>query len=165
MRWTAEYPRFTAFGTSFAKGFGSQTVRGEVAYKPRFPVQGSFGFHRADLWQGVLGWDHDIDSKYDLNLQLFGDVQEGSEASGSRTWHGATYEISGKWFRDALKTGVRGKLYTSGEGTLTEVFLEYELDDHWKASTGVMFWTGGEDTILGEYMDNDFVYLTLRYAF
>lgn len=45
MRWTAEYPRFTAFGTSFAKGFGSQTVRGEVAYKPRFPVQGSFGFH------------------------------------------------------------------------------------------------------------------------
>ncbi|MEI3455062.1 MAG: hypothetical protein V8Q91_17075 [Bilophila wadsworthia] len=48
MRWTAEYPRFTAFGTSFAKGFGSQTVRGEVAYKPRFPVQGSFGFHRAD---------------------------------------------------------------------------------------------------------------------
>lgn len=49
MRWTAEYPRFTAFGTSFAKGFGSQTVRGEVAYKPRFPVQGSFGFHRADL--------------------------------------------------------------------------------------------------------------------
>ena len=64
MRWTAEYPRFTAFGTSFAKGFGSQTVRGEVAYKPRFPVQGSFGFHRADLWQGVLGWDYDIDSKY-----------------------------------------------------------------------------------------------------
>ena len=165
MRWTAEYPRFTAFGTSFAKGFGSQTVRGEVAYKPRFPVQGSFGFHRADLWQGVLGWDYDIDSKYYLNFQLFGDVQEGSEASGSRTWHGATYEISGKWFRDALKTGVRGKLYTSGEGTLTEVFLEYELDDHWKASTGVMFWTGGENTILGEYTDNDFVYLTLRYAF
>ena len=165
MRWTAEYPRFTAFGTSFAKGFGSQTVRGEVAYKPRFPVQGGFGFHWADLWQGVLGWDYDIDSKYYLNFQLFGDVQEGSEASGSRTWHGATYEISGKWFRDALKTGVRGKLYTSGEGTLTEVFLEYELDDHWKASTGVMFWTGGENTILGEYTDNDFVYLTLRYAF
>lgn len=45
------------------------------------------------------------------------------------------------------------------------MFLEYELDDHWKASTGVMFWTGGEDTILGEYTDNDFVYLTLRYAF
>lgn len=106
--------------------------------------------------QGVLGWDYDIDSKYYLNFQLFGDVQEGSEASGSRTWHGATYEISGKWFRDALKTGVRGKLYTSGEGTLTEVFLEYELDDHWKASTGVMFWTGGEDTILGEYTDNEF---------
>ena len=143
----------------------AQTVRGEVAYKPRFPVQGSFGFHRADLWQGVLGWDYDIDSKYYLNFQLFGDVQEGSEASGSRTWHGATYEISGKWFRDALKTGVRGKLYTSGEGTLTEVFLEYELDDHWKASTGVMFWTGGDNTILGEYTDNDFVYLTLRYAF
>ena len=64
-----------------------------------------------------------------------------------------------------LITAVLNLLYTSGEGTLTEVFLEYELDDHWKASTGVMFWTGGEDTILGEYTDNDFVYLTLRYAF
>ena len=51
-----------------------------------------------------------IRDRYYLNFQLFGDVQEGSEASGSRTWHGATYEISGKWFRDALKTGVRGKL-------------------------------------------------------
>lgn len=113
MRWTAEYPRFTAFGTSFAKGFGSQTVRGEVAYKPRFPVQGRFGFHRADLWQGVLGWDYDIDSKYYLNFQLFGDVQEGSEASGSRTWHGATYEISGKGSGTRSKRG-SGQLYALG---------------------------------------------------
>ncbi|MFQ9868428.1 MAG: hypothetical protein ACLRWP_16840, partial [Bilophila wadsworthia] len=136
---TAEYPRFRLSELPSRKA-GSQTVRGEVAYKPRFPVQGA-GFHRRSV-AGRPGWDYDIDSKYYLNFQLFGDVQEGSEASGSRTWHGATYEISGKWFRDALKTGVRGKLYTSGEGTLTEVFLEYELDDHWKASTGVMFWTG-----------------------
>ncbi len=165
MRWTAQYPRFTAFGASFAKGLGSQTLRGEVAYKPRFPVQGGLGFYRANLWQGVLGWDYDIDSKYYLNLQLFWDVQERSPSFGTRTWHGATYEISGKWLRDALKTGIRGKWYTSGEGTLTEVFLEYELDDHWKASTGVMCWTGGGNTLLGEYKNNDFVYLNLRYAF
>ena len=63
------------------------------------------------------------------------------------------------------QNGGPGQTLHQREGTLTEVFLEYELDDHWKASTGVMFWTGGEDTILGEYTDNDFVYLTLRYSF
>ena len=165
MRWTAEYPRFTAFGTSFAKGFGSQTVRGEVAYKPRFPVQGSFGFHRADSVAG----------RPRLGLRHRQQVLPEPPAFRGRSGRVGSFPAAGHGTARPMKSaangsgtrsnGVRGKLYTSGEGTLTEVFLEYELDDHWKASTGVMFWTGGEDTILGEYTDDDFVYLTLRYAF
>lgn len=63
------------------------------------------------------------------------------------------------------KRGSGANSTPAGRVRLLKCSLEYELDDHWKASTGVMFWTGGEDTILGEYTDNDFVYLTLRYAF
>ena len=164
MRWTAGYPRFTAFGTSFAKGFGNQTVQGEVAYKPRFSSTGELRFSpgRSVAGRPRLGLRHR--QQVLPELPAFRGRSGRLEASGNRTWHGATYEISGKWFRDALKTGV-GANSTPAGGALTEVFLEYELDDHWKASTGVMFWTGREDTILGEYTDNDFVYLTLRYAF
>lgn len=161
----AEYPSFSAFGLSFAKGFGGQTVRGEAACKPRFPLQEPTGFDRADLWQTVLGWDYDLDSKYYLNFQVFGDYQEGGRSSGDQTWHGAAYEISGKWLRDALKTGVRGKWYTSGDGALTELFLEYEVDDHWKAASGFMFWTGKKNSLMGQYRENDLFSIIFRYSF
>ncbi|MDR2574608.1 MAG: hypothetical protein LBC94_09775 [Desulfovibrio sp.] len=159
------YPMFTAFGAAFAKGFGKQSVRGEMACKPAYPVQDDAGFIRTDLWQGVLGWDYDMDSRYYLNVQYFVDYYQRSTSATSTAYHGAAYEISGKWLRDALKTGVRGKVYGSGDGALTELFLEYELDDHWKFFTGIMWWAGGEDTILGEYRKNNFFYATVRFSF
>lgn len=165
MDWTSEYRHFSALGVSFAKGLGSQTIRGEAAYKPHFPVQGDRGVQRANLWQAVLGWDWNIDGAYYLNVQIFGDQQDRADATGKRLWHGGAYEVSGTWCQDALKAGIRGRFYTSGEGTLTELFLEYELDDHWQASTGIMCWSGTQDTILGQYTKNDFAYLTLRYVF
>lgn len=164
LNYNVEYPTFSAFGVSFAKGFGSQTIRGEAAFKPNFPFQGLLGVNRANLWQGVLGWDYDIDGRYYLNFQVFADIQEGTNKIKDHKWFGAAYEISAKWLRDALKAGIRGKIYTK-DGTLTEIFLEYTFDDHWKVSTGIMYWTGDENTILGEYTDNDFSYLTLRYTF
>lgn len=165
MEWRSEYQRFSALGLSFAKGFGSQTIRGEAACKPRFPVQGEREPRRTDLWQAVFGWDWDIDGAYYLNFQVFADQQGLADATGKRRWHGGAYEVSGTWCQDALKAGIRGRFYTSGEGTLTELFLEYELDDHWKVSTGIMCWSGTQDSILGQYTENDFTYLTLRYVF
>lgn len=160
-----EYYDFSAYGISFAKGFGSQTVRGEFSYKPSYPVQGIQGLEEANLWQGVLGWDWDIDGKYYINMQAFADIQNKEDASGSDNWHGFAYEMSALWLYDALKTGVRGKVYTSGDGTLTEFFTEYTFNDHWKYYAGFLLWTGNSTKLLGQYDKNDSVYITVRYSF
>ncbi|MFO7596772.1 MAG: DUF1302 family protein [Desulfocurvibacter africanus] len=162
-----EHPEFTAFGATFATGLGSRTLRGELAFKPEYPLQedGELGPTRRDLWQGVLGWDYDLDGRYYLNLQGFADIAGPGGAESTQWWHGLTYEVSGRWLDYALKAGARGKVYTSGDGALTELFTEYDLDDHWKILTGVMLWTGPGNGVLGQYGGNDLVYCTLRYAF
>jgi hypothetical protein len=172
LTFTAVHPRFSAYGLSFAKGFGNQTWRGEAAFKPDYPIQISTdpadyapSVGEADLWQGVLGWDCDIDGKYYLNVQMFTDQQSRDDAAGKRRWSGLAYEISGLWRLDALKAGLRGKLYAAGDGALTELFFDYDVNDRWKTSVGLMIWRGEANGVLGEYDDNDFFYLTLRRVF
>lgn len=169
-----EHPRFTAFGINFAKGVGAGTIRGELAYKPQYPVAregSSNGIGRRDLWQGVIGGDYDFNGIYYVNVQFFTDAVSQYFSSstdgviGTKLWHGFTYELSRKLFRDDLKVGVRGKTYTSGDGGLIEVFGEYKLGDDWNLSTGVMVWTGANNGLLGQYDNNDLYYVTARYYF
>ena len=162
MRWTAEYPRFTAFGTSFAKGFGSQTVRGEVAYSRVFRYRASVSPGRSVAGRPRLGLRHrqQVLPEPPAFRGRSGRVGSFRQPDMARR----DPEISGKWFRDALKTGGPGQTLHQREGTLTEVFLEYELDDHWKASTGVMFWTGGR-TPSSANTRTTISSMTLRYAF
>lgn len=170
----ATYPRFTAYGFNFARALGAAaTIRGEAAYKPAYPTalrhEDSLG-HR-DLWQVVLGWDYDINGKYYMNFQIFGDALGGpfsprdQDIAGASVWHGLAYELSVKWLNDDVKTGARGKIYTSQGGSLNELFGEYCLGDDWKLSAGVMLWSGNTDEILGQFDRNDLLYLTLRYSF
>lgn len=169
-----EYPGFSAVGLNFAAGVGaSSTLRGEMAYKPAYPVavREGDGTGRRDLWQGVLGWDYDLDGKYYCNIQVFADIYAGNlsgepgTVAGPRSWHGAAYEFHRKWLTDDLETGIRGKIYSSDDGTLTEIYGEYHLGDSWKLNSGVMVWTGSDSGQLGQYGDRDLVYLTLRYSF
>lgn len=169
-----EHPRFTAFGVNFAKGIGAGTIRGELAYKPQYPVareSSSNGIGRRDLWQWVAGGDYDFDGVYYVNVQFFMDaVSQYFSTSdegfiGTKLWHGFTYELSRKFFRDDLKVGVRGKAYTSGDGGLIEAFGEYKIGDDWNLSTGVMIWTGANNGLLGQYDNNDLYYITARYYF
>lgn len=161
-----EYKEFTAYGLIFAKGFEKNTIRGEFAYKPRFPCIVNEGgtAERLDLVQAVFGWDYDIDGKYYINIQVFGDAY-GIGTDSEKIYHGLTYALSSNWFTDSLTLGLRGQVYTDGEGAQTEFFTEYIITDDWKLYTGVMLWTGKSDSYLGQYNDNDFVYLTLRYSF
>ncbi|MFA9394165.1 MAG: hypothetical protein ACERJ1_05550 [Halodesulfovibrio sp.] len=169
-----KHPRFAAFGLNFAKGVGDGTIRGELAYKPQYPVameSSSDGIGRRDLWQWVVGGDYNYDGIYYVNLQFFMDAvsQYFSTADegfvGTKLWHGITYELSRTFLRDDLKLGVRGKAYTSNDGAIVEAFGEYKLGDEWSLSTGVMIWTGSNKGLLGQYDNNDLYYFTARYYF
>lgn len=167
----ATHPRFTAFGANFARAVGgASTFRGEVAYKPKYTLNlsGNTCPYTGDLWQGVLGWDYDIDGKYYLNVQAFSDWFQGrvnAESTRTRSWHGITYEASAKFLNDDVKTGFRGRIYSSNDGMINEFFTEYALDDHWKIQSGVILWDGPVFGVLGLYADNDLFYFNVLYSF
>ncbi len=93
---------------------------------------------------------------------LFGET---GTVNSPRSRYGITYELSGKYFNDDLKAGVRGSAYASNDGTLTDIFSEYQFGDNWKLSSGVMIWTGDASGTMGQYDSNDTLYMTVRYSF
>jgi hypothetical protein len=162
---SGEYERFTAWGLAWAKGLGSQTLRGEVVIKPDFPVQGPAGWDRARLFQGVAGWDRDFDGRFYLNLQYLAEFQSRAGPIPRDDRQGFTYEASVRWASEAFKAGARGQVYTTGDGSLNELFLEYSHDDHFTFSVGLMLFGGQKTGVLGQYGENGFVYLAGRCSF
>ena len=79
--------------------------------------------------------------------------------------HGATFEISDKFLDDDLNADFRGMYYTSHEGSASEIFAEYKFGDHWTIAPGCMFFNGPKDSRLGQYSENDTIYLRLKYSF
>ena len=79
--------------------------------------------------------------------------------------HGITFEISDKILDDDLTAGFRGMCYTSHEGSASEIFAEYKIGDNWQIAPSYMFFNGPKNSRLGQFDDNDMVYLRLRHSF
>ena len=177
MNFTPRYHRYQAYGFNFAKGFDRATIRGELAVKPGllFPidsnnpsyVEDSDGLIARDLYQGVIGIDRTFFTNLYANLQFFADlIEDGKEVLAcKRKTHGITFEISDKFLDDDLNAGFRGMFYTSHEGSACEIFAEYKIGDNWQIAPGCMFFNGHKDSRLGQFDDNDMIYLRLRYSF
>ena len=80
-------------------------------------------------------------------------------------WLILSFEISDKYLDDDLMAGFRGMYFTSNEGSACEIFAEYKIGDHWQIAPGYMFFNGPKDSRLGQFVDNDMIYLRLRYSF
>ena len=177
MRFTPRYHRYQAYGFNFAKGFERATIRGELAVKPGllFPIDSndpsyakdSDGLVSRDLYQGVIGIDRTFFTNLYVNLQFFTDlIEDGQEAlAARRKTHGLTFEISDKFLDDDLTAGFRGMCFTSNDGSASEIFAEYKIGDKWLLAPGCMFFNGPKDSRLGQYGENDMIYLRLRYCF
>jgi len=177
MRFTPRYHRYQAYGFNFAKGFERATVRGELAIKPGllFSIDSndpsyakdSDGLVSRDLYQSVIGIDRTFFTNLYVNLQFFVDlIEDGKQALASkRKTHGITFEMSDKFLDDDLTAGFRGMYLTSNEGSASEIFAEYKIGDNWQIAPGYMFFNGPKDSRLGQFSQNDMVYLRLRYSF
>jgi len=55
--------------------------------------------------------------------------------------------------------------FTSNEGSAAEIFAEYKISDNWQIAPGYMTSNGPRDSRLGQFNDNDMIYLRLRYSF
>ena len=51
------------------------------------------------------------------------------------------------------------------EGSACEIFAEYKIGDNWQIAPGYMFFNGPKNSRLGQFKNNDMVYLRLRYSF
>ncbi len=177
IRFTPRYHRYQAYGFNFAKGFERVTIRGEVAVKPGLlfsidPDDPSYekdsdGLVARDLYQGVIGIDRTFFTNLYVNLQFFVDIiDNGREAIAlKQKTHGITFEISDKFLDDDLTAGFRGMCYTNHEGSACEIFAEYKIGDNWQLAPGCMFFNGPKDSRLGQFNDNDMIYLRLKYSF
>ena len=177
MRFTPRYHRYKAYGFNFAKGFERATIRGELAVKPGllFSIDSndpsyakdSDGLVTRDLYQGVIGIDRTFFTNLYTNLQFFVDIiDNGREAIAlKQKTHGITFEISDKFLDDDLTAGFRGMYFTSNDWSAAEIFAEYKIGDNWQIATGYMFFNGPKDSRLGQYGENDMVYLRLRCSF
>lgn len=166
---TPEYPRFNALGVAFANGFGKSTIRGELAVKHdlAYPGRDSFEPVKRDFYQGVFGYDYTTNSSSYYNVQLFCSMIGNGAGNPDAEWyaHGLTFEVHGLFLNDDLKAGVRGTAYTSDEGSSMEFFTEYQVGDALAIDSGIMVFEGVEGSTLGQYDNNDMLYLKVRYYF
>ena len=176
MRFTPRYHRYQAYGFNFAKGFERVTIRGELAVKPGllFSIDSNDPSYSIDddglvsrnLYQGVIGIDRTFFTNLYVNLQFFADlIEDGKETLAcKRKTHGLTFEISDKFLDDDLTAGFRGMCFISNEGSACEIFAEYKIGDKWTIAPGGMFFNGPKHSRLGQFNDNDMVYLRLKHS-
>jgi hypothetical protein len=55
--------------------------------------------------------------------------------------------------------------FTSNEGSASEIFAEYKIGDNWQIAAGHMFFNGPKDSRLGQFRENNMIYIRLRYSF
>ncbi|MEA3416531.1 MAG: hypothetical protein U9R02_10320 [Thermodesulfobacteriota bacterium] len=102
-------------------------------------------------------------------------------------WLILSFEISDKFLDDDLTAEFRGMYFTSpvcvrlastcagephadrrtgrNDGSACEIFAEYKIRDNWHIAPGYMSFSGPKNSRLGQFKNNDMVYLRLRYSF
>lgn len=177
IRFTLGYTRYQAYGFNFATSLGSATIRGELALKPGLPFSidtndpfyatDNDGLVNRDLYQCVLGVDRTFYTNLYLNFQIFADfIENGNQTLASdRKTHGIAFEVSDNFIDDDLKAGIRGTHFTSNDGSVFEFYAECKIGDNWQIEPGYMSFHGPKDSRLGQFGNNDMIYLRGRYSF
>lgn len=145
--------RSQTYNAALALGLSRSTLRGELAYTPN-----AFrGNQRSRLWQAVAGWDRTFDNDLYANLQLYYNHYEtGTDDQGM------TFALSKPLLDDAATAGIRGRLANDQQASL-ETYIDYDYDDHLKIAARLVSFTGADSSALGNFKDNDYAELSLRW--
>ncbi|MEM7079992.1 MAG: hypothetical protein AAF513_15330 [Pseudomonadota bacterium] len=145
--------RVSTVNIAGALGLARSTLRGEVAYTADTWVDS----RPSDLWQMVLGWDQTFFTSLYVNLQLYYD-----RATAAPDTYGATFAITQQVFDDAATMGLRGQVGNDAQHAI-EAFLDYRLGDQLLLSAKYLSFDGARSSPLGDFRDNDFAALTVRW--
>ncbi|GHV80490.1 hypothetical protein AGMMS49944_22810 [Spirochaetia bacterium] len=172
---TVDYNRYHQIGIDYAQVIAGFNLRAEVAANLTDDFAGDDGAvqNPAILWS--LGFDRDLFWGINLNLQcnelirlMHGEISENplldTEAGSDITTTRITAVVSKKFLRDELEVraaaiyGIEDKDFLIVPGiywTIKDIQLEF--------SSGIF--GGDQDGQLGQYRDNSFIKIGMRYAF
>lgn len=169
---TPEYDRVHLVGGTFAKAFGSLTLRGELGYSfgrelaLQEPLALS-GAGESDVIGAVLGFDWIGIDDWFISLQLFTDhvldppgdlYRPRTDTTGTlflrRLYRNDTMALELRWLANA----------NDGDGLIRPSF-RYHLNDRTTLWTGIDFFHGDHHGTFGQFDDNDRAVFGVRYDF
>lgn len=164
-----EYPRTRIYGLEFESILGDVGIRGEAAYfdKQSF-LQQDLTSTRKEVLHAVAGVDYDPSGGWYLNLQLseqyLSDYQE-AILFFARHNVSALGELSREWARGRWQASLQGIYYFTDQSWHANPELTHSPVDDLDISLGLHLLQGARDTVLGQYRDNDQLYLRVKYYF
>jgi hypothetical protein len=177
--------RQKVIGADWATTSGSYNWRGELAYTDVAANAEADFFKKNSNWFGVLGFDRNFASNFNLNLQVlyrsitdFQDPEDVSSASllefsrqaalyfgqDKKEFVAEVVRISHKSFNETLESEVVLVGWFS-ETYFVRPQLTYSYSDEISGSLGAEIYGGDRDTFFGRLKDLNSAFLELRYGF
>ena len=165
----AEFKRQTIFGLEFETTVNSFGLRGEMAYfTDQSLITNALTSVEKPVLHWVLGMDKSFNHGFYVNLQVSQRIIRDYDSSilfFKRVDTAGFLRLSKDFFRGKLK----GRLDTyhsfSDDSTYFTPEIEYAVNSNLSFILGLNLIDGRPDTFLGQYDDNDQVYLSVLYIY
>jgi hypothetical protein len=164
-----EHHRLPMMGASFGKPLGGAVISGEGAYYlgKKFSAEDLSvnGIKEKDYLHYLLGYDHNW---FGLNVS-FQFIQEyilnyETDLRNDEVSSTLTFLIFKDFLRETLRLDMFGYYGINRSEALLRPKVAYKLADGFEAQLGANIFVGNEGN-LGQYDNNDMIYLKLRYDF
>jgi len=164
-----EHHRLPMTGASFSKSIGGAVVRGEGAYYlgKKFAAEDLTvkGIKEKDYLHYLLGYDHNwfgVNVSFQFIQEYILDYED--DLRNDEFSSMMTFMISEDFLRETLRLELFSYYGINDEDALLRPKIVYDLSDGFEAQLGANIFLGDSGN-LGQYSQNDMIYLKLRYDF
>ncbi len=167
-----QYCRFHGIGFDFAYYFSGYGLRGEVFYRDevsflfRTMIGGSNNYEAPDL-QSVLGIDKTFRENLYVNAQLMHHriMEYRDESMADEDTFMAMLAMEYRLMDSDLKLALKAFYGFNEKDWMINPYVEYSITDNLKVRPGAYLYAGPEDSDMGQFDNNDMMYLRISYAF
>ena len=174
------------FGADVATIRGSNRYAAEISYTKTEDSTGDDPNIKNNSFYGVFALERDFGDNLSLTTQLvyrrvssYQDprqiVQQELRTVASLTAlmnnqldpdeYGLNFRLGKNWFNDTLELEISGATLLARHGSLIRPKLTYALSDQLKVMSGIEYFRGGPDTILGLQEANKLIFFESRYYY
>lgn len=174
--WWYEYDPMHIFGVEMGYILAGFNMRGEFAYHMTYDFDGDDASVHNNSIAWVGGFDKDIPlGNLNINIQeagtlvlnndeiVFGDIEYSED--DSYTQNLLIVSISDKFFNEKLETKLIGFYHFEDSDFGIYPKVEYTPVDDFTLGLEGRFFSGDDDTLFGQYSENDFVEVSLSWNF